>query len=91
MTAVWNIIKATAPLVALGSCLVIIVVRSAINKNGKKRGNNYDTEGMSLGMCFGLLIGTALGENAGVGVSIGMLAGLIIGMCIPKSPEDHGK
>ena len=91
MQDILDFIRAAAPWVAMGVCVIVLCARGAARRKGALRRDNYSPEGMSLGMCFGLCLGTSIGDHSGLGIALGMLVGLTIGSCIPKKPEDKNK
>ena len=73
-------VLAALPFVALGICVIIIV----INSKNKKVDDTYLAEGMCLGMSFGLLFGSMFSDHLGIFLSLGMMIGEAIGSFINK-------
>lgn len=89
MESVFDFLRATLPLIAVGLALAVLFARSAGKKKKEEQTGDYSTEGMCLGMCLGTAIGASFGNNTGMGVSLGMLIGLAIGSCIKKENRDQ--
>ena len=89
MKDVMDFLLAALPWICMGLLLAIFLAKSDQEKKGKKKKDNYATEGMALGMCFGVAIFTTFGNNTGIGLSVGMLVGYFIGLCIEKKKNDE--
>jgi len=96
MNNVKDFLIAALPWVAVGLCLVIIIVRFTLRKGKKAQngqaandGNNYSMEGMCIGMCLGSAAGAIGIIDIGISISMGMLMGLCIGMCFEKKDDSN--
>lgn len=95
MKSFLDFMSAALPWLCMGLLLAVFFAKSGrkkndkMDKNSKKKKDDYGTEGMCFGMCFGVALGTSLGNNTGIGLSLGMLLGLVIGSCVEKKSESE--
>ena len=76
---------AALPWIAMGLLLAVFAARNAGRGDGKKKREDYGTEGMAAGMCLGAALAAALHFSVGLGMTAGILLGLAAGSAKEKN------